>query len=346
LSKSVKTLIEDKIKKFNVQHYFTITLAEIRCNFGDGIIIFQGLQDHNADSIKSLEGFDIAWTEEAQSLSYKSLKLLRPTIRKPGSELWFTWNAENATDPIDMLLRGEVLPSDCIVRKVNYTDNPWFPQVLEDERIFDQIHDPDDYAHTWEGEYKMQSKARIFKRWSIEEFDTPKDSIFYFGLDFGFSNDPTFLVRCYIEGRTMYIDYEARAIGCEIKDTAALILTVPESENYPITADSSRPESISHLNRFDGLKVRSSVKGAGSINDGITFIKSFHVKIHPRCEHLVTDFQKYAFKIDKKTGEILTVIAENNADGPDALRYAVEMVRRVSQKKPTKAKLIRTNNKW
>ena len=347
LSKSVKALIEDKIKKFNVQSYFVITQAEIRCKHGDGIIIFQGLQDYNADSIKSLEGFDIAWTEEAQSLSYRSLKLLRPTIRKINSELWFTWNAENASDPVDMLLRGDVLPKDCIVKQVNYRDNPWFPKVLEDERLFDQENDPDDYAHTWEGAYKKQSKARIFKRWTIEEFEAPKDATFYFGLDFGFSNDPTFLLRCYIEGRDLYVDYEAREIGCEVADTGALILNVPQSENYPITADSSRPETIRHLKTRDGLNVRSSIKGAGSIDDGITFLKSFHIHIHPRCAFLIKDFERYAFKINKQTGEIMSVIAENNADGPDALRYAVELVRRVStNKERVKAKMTGRVNHW
>ena len=99
---SAKRLIEQKIEDLEVSKLFNITQSEIRAVQGKGVILFQGMQDHTADSIKSLEGFDIAWVEEAQNLSARSLKLLRPTIRKEGSEIWFSWNPERDTDPVDL----------------------------------------------------------------------------------------------------------------------------------------------------------------------------------------------------------------------------------------------------
>lgn len=103
---SAKRLIEEKIEAMGVSHLFTITQSEIRANKGRGVILFQGMQDHTADSIKSLEGFNIAWVEEAQTLSKKSLKLLRPTIRAEDSEIWFSWNPEKTSDPVDLFFQN------------------------------------------------------------------------------------------------------------------------------------------------------------------------------------------------------------------------------------------------
>ena len=134
LDQSVKLLLEDKIKKMGVQAQFRVLHTHIETP-GGGIITFQGMQNHTAESVKSLEGYDGAWVEEAQSLSQRSLDLLRPTIRKEGSEIWFSWNPRNATDPVDVLLRGKHTPPDAIVRRVNYVDNPWFPVVDPAERL-------------------------------------------------------------------------------------------------------------------------------------------------------------------------------------------------------------------
>ena len=119
LNQSVKRLLETKIEAMNAGAYFEVQEAVIKSKKGDGLIIFQGMQNHTADSIKSLEGVDCAWVEEAQSLSQRSLDLLRPTIRKPGSELWFTWNPRQATDPVDTLLRGLTPPKDAIILPVS-----------------------------------------------------------------------------------------------------------------------------------------------------------------------------------------------------------------------------------
>lgn len=152
LSQSAKKLIEDKIAAFGLSSSFDCQRAQI-ITPGGGLIIFQGMQDHTADSIKSLEGFDVAWVEEAQSLSERSLTLLRPTIRKEGSELWFSWNPRRKTDAVDAFLRGDGKPHGAKVVRANWSDNPWFPSTLKGEREEDQEKRPDQYEHIWEGGY-------------------------------------------------------------------------------------------------------------------------------------------------------------------------------------------------
>jgi phage terminase large subunit len=154
LKESSKRLLEDKLKAFGLGEAqgFRIFHDVIEAP-GDGLIIFQGMQDQNAESIKSLEGVKRAWVEEAQTLSARSLELLRPTIRDEGSELWFSWNPRRKTDPVDMLLRGEQLPTGAAVVKANWRDNPLFPEVLEQERQDCLRLSPELYAHIWEGDY-------------------------------------------------------------------------------------------------------------------------------------------------------------------------------------------------
>jgi phage terminase large subunit len=275
------------------------------------------------------------------------LKLLRPTIRKEGSEIWFTWNPENDSDPVDVLLRSEIKPKNAIVKKVNYKDNPWFPDVLEDERQFDRQHDPDGYGHTWDGDYVTASKARVFKNWIVEEFEAPADSMFRFGADWGFSVDPTTLVRCYMVGRKIYIDYEAYQVGCEIKDTPDLFMTVPESEMWPIVADSARPETISHIRKHGFPKIMKAIKGPKSLEEGVAFVKTYQLIIHPRCEHVIDELTHYKYKLDPATEKPTSILEDKHNHVIDALRYAVENVRRaVKANKTIDHKPIPRVNKW
>ena len=154
LKESAKRLIEDQLAKYGLGEADGFKVfREVIETPGDGIILFQGMQDHTAESIKSLEGVDIAWVEEAQSLSARSLSLLRPTIRKDGSELWFSWNPRLKTDPVDQMLRGDKLPTGAVVVRANWNNNPWFPSVLEQERLDCLATNPDQYQHIWEGDY-------------------------------------------------------------------------------------------------------------------------------------------------------------------------------------------------
>ena len=338
LKQSVKKLIESKIEALGLGGLFEIQHDRIKTPHG-GIIIFEGLANHTSESIKSLEGFDIAWFEEAQVASQRSLDLLRPTIRKPGSELIFSWNPRFDTDPIEQLLRGANPPPDSTVVEVNFVDNPWFPDVLKDEMEYDKRRDPDKYAHIWLGNYVQNSEARVFRNWSIEEFDSPPDAIHRLGADWGFAIDPTVLVRCHIIGRKLYIDYEAYRINCEITDTPSLFLSVPDAEKWPITADSARPETISHMRRNGFPKIVPAVKGPKSVEEGVEWLKSFDIVVHPRCQHTIDELTLYAYKTDPLTGKVLPILEDKDNHVIDAIRYACEGARRVLGKsdksKPT-----------
>ena len=341
LDKSVKKLIEERIEALGVGSLFEIQQAQIKTPYG-GIIIFQGLQDHTADSIKSLQGFHIAWVEEAQSLSQRSLDLLRPTIREAGSEIWFSWNPDKNTDPVDAFLRCDEPPPDSIVIEVNFTDNPKFPDVLRDEMNYDRKRDIDKYMHVWLGKYKKQSAAIVFKNWSIEEFETPKESTFRLGADWGFAVDPSVLIRCYIEGRRMYVDYEAYMVGCEIDQLCDLFDRVPDSRKWFITADSARPETISYMQKHGFPKINAAIKGAGSIEDGIEFLLSYDIIVHPRCVETIKELTSYSYKVDKLTGEVLPLLEDKDNHVIDALRYACEGARKATKKKSETRRSVST----
>jgi phage terminase large subunit len=160
LAQSSKRLIENKIAALGLGHQFNVLNDKIETP-GGGLIIFQGMQDHTAESIKSLEGYRIAWIEEAQTLSARSLSLLRPTIRAEGSELWASWNPRRKSDAIDDFLRAK-RPAGSIVVKANWKDNPWFPEVLKEERKLDLALYPDRYDHIWEGDYAKAFEGAYF----------------------------------------------------------------------------------------------------------------------------------------------------------------------------------------
>lgn len=327
---SAKLLIENKIEQLGVGHYFEVQETVVKSRRGSGVMIFQGMQNHTADSIKSLEGFDRAWVEEAQSISQRSLDLLRPTIRKSESEIWFSWNPQYETDPVDVLLRGKNPPDNAIVINVNYSDNPWFPGVLREEMEYDRRRDYDKYLHVWGGQYQTFGEAPVFRNWSIEEFDAPPDAVFRLGADWGFAIDPTVLIRCFIIGRKLFVDYEAYKIGCEITDTPALFDAVPDARRWPITADSARPETISYMKKNGYPRIQSAAKGAGSVEDGIEWLKSFDLIVHPRCKHTISELSAYRYKQDKLTGAVLPIFEDKNNHLIDALRYACEGARRGS----------------
>lgn len=325
LEQSVKRLIEDKISALGCGELFRVLDKEIHTP-GGGLIIFQGMQNHTAESIKSLEGYDVAWCEEAQSLSVHSLRLLRPTIRKPNSEIWFTWNPESEDDPVDQLLRGSGRIEDANVVKANWRDNPWFPEVLEEERRRDVSRGQDEYDHVWEGEYLTISDAIIFRnRVSVQSFETPPDARFFHGADWGFSQDPTVLVRCFVKDDVLYVDQEAFGHSVELDDTPALFDSIPTARKWPIKADSARPETISHIRRKGFPMIGPAEKWKGSVEDGIACLKAFRqIVVHERCPHTAKEFRMYSYKVDRVNGDILPIILDKWNHGIDALRYALD----------------------
>jgi phage terminase large subunit len=287
--------------------------------------LFKGLY-RNVHSIKSTEGIDIAWVEEAQAVSQESLDLLIPTVRKPGSEVWFTFNPNTEDDPVyRMFIESE--RDDAIVRKINHSDNQFFPEVLRKEMEYDKRTDYEKYLHIWEGQCRTISDAQVFKgKFRSAVFDTHDDAVFYIGADWGFSQDPSTLVRGYIHDGKLWIDHEAYGVGVDIDDTPALFDSVPDARKWWITADSARPETISYM-RKAGYKMRSAKKGKGSVEDGITFLRGFEeIIVHERCRHVLDEMKHYSYKTDKLTGDVLPVLEDKHNHCIDALRYALEPV--------------------
>jgi phage terminase large subunit len=324
---SVKKLLESKISEHNAGAYFDVQDKKVTSAKG-GLTIFEGMQNHTADSIKSLESFDRALCEESQKLSQRSLDLLRPTIRKPGSEMWFAWNPDQPTDPIEKFFADK--PDGAVLVTANYMDNPWLSEESRKDMEYDRGRDPEKYQHIWLGGYQLHSEARVFKNWKVEEFERPAGTVFRLGADWGYAIDPSTLIRCSLEGNRLYVDHEAYMVGCEIVNLPDLFDRVPESRKWFITADSARPETISHMNK-NGFRVNRAQKGKGSIEEGISFLQGFDIVVHPRCTHLIDELTLYRYKTDPNTGEVQPLLEDKNNHLIDALRYACEGIRRAKQ---------------
>ena len=159
---SVRQLLVDKIHEFGLEYAFEVLSTEIRSKVNNSLIIFRGMNTTTSANIKSLEGYDVAFVEEAQTLSATSWGLLRPTIRKPGSEIFCAWNPRHSTDPIDKFFRGVGCPEDAIVVEVNWNDNGMFPEVLRREMLEDYKHRPDEAANVWGGDYVKITEGAIY----------------------------------------------------------------------------------------------------------------------------------------------------------------------------------------
>lgn len=328
IADSVHRLLCDIIDRYGWTDFYRVTKDRI-CGANGTEFFFKGLH-HNFTEIKSTEGVDICWVEEAHSVSAESWAVLLPTIRKDGSEIWISFNPQRLDDPTyDFVLHPR---PDSIVKKVNYDSNPFFPAALEAERRYMLEVDPEAYAHVWEGDVRTVSDAVIFKgKYEIRAFDTPSDARFHFGADWGFSRDPSVLVRCFILADTLYIDQEAYGVQVDIDDLArkpgepgrSMFDEVPESRRWPIYADSARPETISYVAQR-GFKVAPAEKWQGSIEDGIAFLRSFRrIVIHERCKHTAHEFESYSYKVDPRTEEILPRIVDKDNHCIDALRYSL-----------------------
>lgn len=345
IKESVHQLLEDQIKQLGLSAHYEVLKTEINCVNG-GKIIFSGLSDQTATSIKSFEGIDIVWVEEAQNVSKRSWEILIPTIRKAGSEIWVSFNPELEEGETQQRF-VENPPDSAKVVKVGWRDNPWFPEVLRAEKDYLAKKDPDAYSNIWEGFCIKHSDDQILHGLvSIQDF-TPETEWNgpYFGADWGFSQDPTTLVKCWIFGRRLYVEHEAWGLGVDIDATPSLFDTVPGARQFNITADNARPETISYMNKH-GFRVNSCEKGKGSIEDGIAFLRSFdEIIVHPRCTHTVDETRLYKYKRDRLTDEVTTTIVDKHNHIMDALRYALEKIMKYGKKKASKP-MPRPSGSW
>lgn len=289
--------------------------------------VFAGLR-HNLDSIKSKARILIAWVDEAESVSEIAWTKLTPTVREAGSEIWVTWNPERDGSATDKRFRKNP-PDNAVVVEMNYCDNPWFPSVLEEERLSDQERlDSATYAWIWEGAYLENSDKQVLaNKYVVQSFPDDlwqKADRLLFGADFGFAKDPNTLLRQFILNDCLYIEYEAYGIGVELDHMPAFYDKIPESRKWPIKADSARPETISYLKR-QGFNISAAKKWHGSVEDGITHLRGFkQIIIHPRCKETAKEARLYSYKTDRITGEVLPIIEDKNNHCWDAVRYGLD----------------------
>ena len=339
---SVHRLLADRIAALGMP--YEVTQNEIRHRNGS-TFLFEGIK-HNIAKIKSMEGVDIAWIEEAQSVSEDSWQVVIPTIRKEGSEIWLTWNTHEEADPTYQRFVVKP-PPDCFSLKVNWDQNPWVTSELRNEKDYLYRIDPGAAAHIWGGEPRKLSDAQVLRgRYVVESFEpvtTEGRSAWsgpHYGADWGFATDPTTLIRCWVDGRTLYIEHEAYGVGVDIEDTPELFDHVPGSKEHTIRADSARPETISHMRRHGYGRMLGCTKWQGSVEDGVEHLRSYErIVIHPRCPRAAEEARLWSYKTDRLTGDVLPALADKHDHCWDAVRYALEPIIRAGKprKKPPPA---------
>ena len=307
--------------------------------------LFRGLR-HNSSSIKSLAKIDLTIVEEAEDVAEDSWLALEATVfRQPKSELWSVWNPRTQGSPVDKRFRQNP-PANALITKVNYDDNPFFPAGLEQLRQREQERlDPATYAHVWLGEYLTNSDAQVFSnKIRVAEFEPQRgwDGPYY-GGDFGFSQDPTAAVKCWLHDGNVYIEREAYKTGLELDDTASYVLErIPGFDQEVSRWDNARPESISHLKRHGLPKITACEKWPGSVVDGISFLRSHkEIIIHPRCTNLQNEARLYSYKVDRLSGDVKSDIVDAHNHGWDAVRYALGPMIRQRQKPSGKTGAIK-----
>lgn len=322
---SVHKLISDIIEAYRLERWFSITQYSIRCINGSEFL-FAGLANNSVESIKSYEGMTLVWIEEAQRLSQRSLDILIPTIRLPGSEFVITYNPENEDDPVHKRFVVDGDP-EAIAVQVNWYDNPWFPDVLRIEMDRCKAVDYEKYQHVWLGQTRRWSDSQVFKgKFVVEDFSSEGVENFLFGADWGFAKDPTTLNRTFIRDGDLFVDQESYGYGVELCHIPALFRKIPGADRYRIEADNSRPETIAYLKRpeIGPFNIYAAPKWPGSVEDGIEFMRQFRrIVIHPRCKNTIYEFGAYSFKIDKITGAILPIVVDAHNHCIDAIRYSL-----------------------
>lgn len=300
---------------------------------------FRGMH-RNITALKGMAGVDIAWCEEAESVTRTSIDVLVPTIRKNGAEIITTFNPYREQDAIwqqwvapwrDKMVDGIYEDDDRLIININWQDNFWFTDELRRAMQTMKETDFDRYLHIYEGQFSQRSDEQVFGgKWRTESFEVkPEWHGPYHGMDFGFSGDPAAMVEVWVENlpgdrRNVYINREYGKIHLEITDhPTAMDQAFPMARKARWYADSSRPETISHIKRT-GFDIHPCNKWPGSVEDGVTWLRGCdNIIIHDRCTEMKNEAAMYSHKVDKNTGLVLTEIVDKYNHYWDAVRYAL-----------------------
>lgn len=317
---SVHRLLSDQIQAIGLDAFYRVQQADITGANGTEFL-FKGLRRSIAE-IKSTEGVDLCWVEEAEAVSEGSWRTLVPTIRKPHSEIWVSFNPRLPADPT--YRRFVTTPPDnALIVRMGYRDNPWLSDVLRDEAKALQASDPEAYAHVWGGEPWTRSDTQVLAgKCRVDEFTPQPGWQPYYGADWGFSRDPTVLIRCWRGDNCLWVEYEAGGVGLNMDQMATAFLTVPESQQHVIRGDAARPETINEMNRR-GFRIQPAAKWSGSVEDGIAHLRTYEaIVIHPRCTRTIEESRLWRYKVND-AGDPLPQLVDAHNHTWDAIRYAL-----------------------
>jgi phage terminase large subunit len=342
-------VLADTIRRLGLESWFEITKNEIRSKVGSEFT-FKGCFG-NIDNIRSVEGIDIVWAEEAHTISEASWRVIIPTIRKAGSEIWISFNMNEENDATyRRFVVAQRDPSRIICHKVNYDSNPFFSDELREEMEFDKEYDYELYEHVWLGAPKRISNAIVLNRkYRVVDFD---DDIWLrrdgyrgkpcgpatlrYGLDFG-NTDPMALTRSFVleewneekrrDDLVLYISHEAYGSGVELDDMPEFLESVPGVHDWPIGSDASAPGTIAHLKKR-GFRTYPAEKWQGSVEDGIRYLRGFkEIRIHPRCQATAKEAYLWRWKTDPKRVDehgqpiVLPILIDAHNHAWDSVRY-------------------------
>jgi len=319
IAESSHQLLSDLIKQYGFTD-FEITKNSILNQATGSDFIFKGLWQ-NEQSVKSIEGIDIAWVEEAQTVSRESLEVLTPTVRKPGSQIIYTYNRLLEDDPVHTRLVVEGRP-DTLIINVNYDiaiKYGMIPDVILKEIEDDKKNRPALYKHKWLGEPNSLER-KIYKDWAIIDEIPHEARLEVRGLDFGFSNDPTVIQDIYKYNGGFIIDERLRQKGMH-NDRIAQFINNLEDSNILVIADSAEPKSIEEIAAF-GVNIIGAQKGQGSVKRGIDFVQSHKISLTKRSINTIKSYRNYLYKTDRD-GKILNEPDHAYSDEMDAIRYGM-----------------------
>ncbi len=319
---SVHSTLKDIIYSDGLDNHYKVSANSIEGINGTQFI-FKGLQSYN--SIKSIPNITDLWVEEAQTMSEDSFRIVIPTIRKEGSEVYFTLNPENEEDVIYREFLAHEKRKNVLRISANWKDNPFFPEVLREEMEYLYSVNPDLAEHVWGGQLRKNSDSQVFAgKYVVESFDETKLGQAYSGSDWGFSNDPMAYVRCYVQGEVLYIRYAKHGKRIELPHIADWLEQFPEVKLNRIRGDSARGDIISMLANSK-FNIVGAKKGKGSVEQGVDYIKGFRrIIIHPDAMDALSEFKNYSYVVDKRTGQVGRDLIDAFNHIIDALRYALE----------------------
>jgi len=334
INDSLYATIVSAISKYKVESYFNILQNEITNLVTGAKFIFAGLKS-NITNIKSINKLRVVLTDEAENITQNSWDYLRPTPRYGMVRVYVVFNPRFETDPTwqEFIVKND---DKTLHITINWQDNPWFPESLNNQRLRDMRGDAGRYSWIWEGKFLKISDNSILAK-KLKSLDFTLDESFgdpLIGIDWGFSVDPTAIIESYVKNETLYIRRAGSKVSLELDDTADwLEKHVPSVKKFTSRADCARPETISKVKKDIPL-IKGCVKWKGSVEDGVVALQSFReIIIHPDADCCYAELAAYSYRTDKH-GEPTTDIEDANNHYADALRYAIEpLVKRKTEPK-------------